>query len=312
MRVLITGASGFVGRHVVDALTREGHDLGLVARGVRASAAVRTPKVAFIAGDLDDVASIRDSVVQFAPEACVHLAWADIPNYSAQPSSGNLRRSISLIDLLLDETPCRRLVVTGTCLEYGRLNGVCTETDDVRLTSFIAWAKQSLREYLEVKARRVPVELMWLRLFYVYGPGQRSDSLLPTLITNILHGQDPTILNPFNAQDFVYVADVADAVRQALAPDAEPGVYNIGSGRATSVLDMCQLVEACVGASPRVSQMLRTRPVPQHPACFWASTAKAALGLRWKAACPLADGVRRQVKSIQDAAAAGDIAGAHG
>lgn len=294
MRVLITGGSGFIGRHLVRALAGDEHQLCLLARTPGADAG----NISFIRWDPGDPASVRPHLARFAPDACVHLAWTGIPDYSATTSRRNLDLSITLIDMLLSDTPCARFVGAGTCMEYGRTQGECVESDPIRTTSYIAWAKRATHEYLQVQARTRTLATYWLRLFYVYGPGQRADSLLPTLVRSLADGDMPNIRNPFNAQDFVYVADVAEAMRLAVTTRAEPGIYNVGSGRTATVLDMCRLVEEILDVPVRHSEALAARPVPPETTCFWANPSKTIAALNWQPRHSLADGVRQQVAAI--------------
>ena len=301
MRILITGATGFIGKHLVEALKDDGHELGLLVRDAHRASEVKAKNVAFLEGDLDDLSLVGNRLGEFAPDVCAHLAWADIPDYSAAVSKRNLDRSIALVDCLLKETGCRKIVVTGSCFEYGKTQGECAEWEPVQITSYIAWAKQALCNYLAVLAKPSMLQFVWLRLFYVYGPGQRADSLLPTIIKDMLRGKHPTVRNPFDAQDFVYVADAAQAIRLAVNADMQSGIYNIGSGQATPVLDMCRLVERSMGKSGQVSEALSRQQPSREPACFWANNAKAKQHLGWAPKYPLAEGIQRHVESIREA-----------
>jgi UDP-glucose 4-epimerase len=297
VRILISGAGGFIGQYLVRACLGDGHALGVLTTRPAGMRATVPPDVEILAA-AEGFTGCGPALRAFDPDAFVHLAWAGIPNYSPPVSKWNLDLAITLIDELIANTDCRRFLGAGTCLEYGRTHGECAESDRVQTTSYIAWAKRTIHEYLEVQAHTESLATYWLRLFYVYGPGQRSDSLLPKLIRDLLDGREPRIRNPFNAQDFVYVADAADAFRRALTTDGAPGVYNVGSGAVTTVLDMCRLAEAELQGDGRISNALARVPVPPDTHCFWGNVAKAAADLSWRAQVGVAEGVRRQVASI--------------
>ena len=299
MKVLITGATGFIGRHLIEAFGPDGHDLGLLVRDPSRVAPQRG--VTVIPGDLDDLRLGAAAIREFGPDTCVHLAWEGIPNYAWDVSSRNLRRSLGLIEFLLADTPCRKLVVTGSCMEYGRTQGPCVESDPAVPSSYFSWAKHALAAHLSMLANDSKLTSVWLRLFYVYGPGQRTDSLLPSAIRSMLRGEQPAIRNPFNAQDFVYVDDVVEAIRLAANHHVEAGIYNIGSGEATPVVEMCRLVETCLPGRVTVADALGRLPRPADATCFWADIAKARRGLGWAPRHSLAEGVRRHVAAIVEA-----------
>lgn len=295
MNVFITGATGFIGSHLLQAFASTHDNVAVLTRD-RAHALPQRIKA--IHGDLNDVERFRPALRDFAPDVCIHLAWSGIPNYSAEISKRNLYGSLQLVDALLSDTTCRRFVGAGTCMEYGAADGECVEEQPAAPpSSFIAWAKRALYEYLLLKNRERPVATYWLRFFYVYGDGQRTDALLPTVVRDLRAGRRPAIRNPRNAQDFVHVTDVVDVIRFAMATAAEPGVYNVGTGTATSVLDMCRFVEDALGVPRTASEALAESPRAASTHRFWASTKKIMEGFGWRPRIAIGEGVRAFVSS---------------
>lgn len=304
MRVLVTGPTGFVGKHVVRALSNRGHELGLLVRDAGKADALKAPDSVLLEGDLDGAQSLKGLLKDFAPQACVHLAWEGIPDYSAAVSKRNLDRSLHLADLLAAETPCKKIVVSGSCFEYGKTRGVCAESDPVQTASYIAWAKQALYNYLTLLGGKSSLRTVWFRFFYVYGPGQRSDSLIPTIVRSLMKGEMPDVRNPYNANDFVYIEDVAEAIRLGVEKDPDSGVYNLGSGRATSILDVCRLIERELPGRGEFSERLSARRPAEEPAGFWADISKAKKVLGWEPKRSLPEGIRRYVDSMAQRSAA--------
>ena len=109
MRILVTGGSGFIGRHLLPLL---GHHQ-LLSIG-RSEPRVRQPNAAYVQGDLAEIAPWRETVREFSPEACIHLAWTSLPEYSLSRCMENFDSSVRLFELLSD-MGCQKIFVAGTC-----------------------------------------------------------------------------------------------------------------------------------------------------------------------------------------------------
>ena len=225
LKIGITGASGLIGFHLRTFVE--------IQNGER-----------LIIADRSTFQS-KEALIEFVSDVdvIIHLAWQGIPDYSQAVSRFNLNLSIEFLDFILDNTNCDKIISSGSCWEYGKKQGTCIETDLVNINTYFTWAKHSLNQYLLVKCAEKDIILNWFRFFYVYGPGQRQGSLIPTLIKSIGASETPQIYTPMNKNDFVYVSDVANAVATAIDTDLPSGVYNVGSGYATSVYDICRMLE---------------------------------------------------------------------
>ena len=292
MKVLVTGSHGFLGRHAAAAATRCGHQLLLLDRAT--TPLPPGPEWDVVAASIEDTGAWLERVVAFGPEACIHLAWTGIPDFSRHNCVRNLADSIQFFGALVGHTSCRQLLVSGSCWEYGDVHGCCSEEREGAPVSYFAWAKSALRQHLALLCAERSIALHWFRIFFLYGPGQRSGSLIPSLIRDISGGRTPGLKQPGHCNDFVHVHDVAEAFALALGRDAPSGVYNLGSGIATSVVDVLATVEHLLTSEQATAEQVRQRATTTGQGC-WADVTRTQRVFGWRARTALADGIRSQV-----------------
>ena len=198
MKILITGISGFVGRNLRKHLP-VGHEYFILARTADSAAKGFT----LLQGDLNDLGTVKDKLAQIKPDACIHLAWEGIPDYGYETSVKNLKKSSDLFRFLVKECHCHKIVSIGSCWEYGKNFGACAETDALGQGSYFVWAKRALCDLGLSLAREEKINFVWLRFFYVYGPGQRDGALIPTLVRSLKKNECPQVRTPLDANDYV-------------------------------------------------------------------------------------------------------------
>ena len=298
MRILITGAAGFIGRYVTEKVHAFGHDI-LATTLAKNKNVYNSSNVHWILGDLKDHKFLTTNVKSFNPDIIIHLAWQGIPDYSEKISRTNLYNSINFFEFIFGNTNCKKVLVAGSCLEYGKKRGICKESDPVHIESYFTWAKHSLNLYLTIKCAEKDVALNWFRLFYVYGPGQREGSLIPTLIKSIATKEIPQIKWPMNKNDFVYVGDVAGAIAKAVDKDLPSGVYNLGSGYATSVYDIYRMMEKQLLDIETISKQVLENGQPDEMLNFWADMEKTEYALSMICDTSLEMGIKLCAQSMR-------------
>jgi len=253
LRLLLTGATGFIGSHVARRLVRDGRDevYALVRPGSDTWRLVDVlPALRVLRADLTDENELARVLARVEPEVCLHLAWyANPSDYLVSPENITmLRSSLTLVTRLAD-SGCRRFVGAGTCLEYdvtapvGRseptAGGGLAESDPTRPRCLYAATKLSLRLILAgmASAGRLGMDWAWMRFFHLYGPFEEPGRLVPQVILNLLRGRTVRATPGDQVRDYLHVEDVAAAVvavmRSNLVGDA-----NIASGRPVTVAEI--------------------------------------------------------------------------
>lgn len=265
-QVIVSGATGFIGQHLVPLLVEANYSVVALVRDP--SKARRHPwhdKVRIVQCDLQAGPPPLDP----APEAgLIHLAWSGLPNYRVPLHlEMNFPKSREFVETFV-ERGVRQVLVTGTCLEYGNVEGPVPSGALPAPTVPYAIAKAALhRDLANFQAER-PFILQWARLFYTYGQGQNAASVLAQLDAAIDRGD--AVFNMSGGEqlrDYLPVEDVARKLFHVFESGAG-GAFNVCSGRPISIK---QLVEARIrerGASIRPN--LGYYPYNDYePMAFW-------------------------------------------
>lgn len=299
MRIFITGASGFIGRNVVELLSLGSNKLLLLAKDKSDRRLLDNYKQNVIIGDFKNIVNFKNDIKNFNPQVFVHLAWEGIPDFSFDMCKRNLDNSLAIVNFIINDTDCKKIIISGSCLEYGKINGVCKESDEVNINSFFSWAKYSLYCYLRFICKKLDKDLIWFRIFYAYGPGQRKESLIPSLIYSLKNGVKPNIDNALNANDFIHVRDIAQALRKAINKDIKSGIYNLGSGKSTRVIDICKIAERIINGKVSISNTVNLNRNPRETINFWADTSKTDAIFGWRAKTDIETGIRQYFKTLE-------------
>ena len=266
MKIAVTGASGFVGRHVVRFLLRQ-RWLKLVAMG-RDAQRLKELDCPFVVHDLRD--SPAGCYEQLGcPDVLIHLAWDHLDDYDAlEHIDETFGASYRLIRAMVD-CGTGTVVCAGTCLEYGMAQGQRMEDEVTDPVTAYGIAKDSLRRTLECLQRRHSFVLRWLRLFYMYGAGQREQSLIAQLDRCLDRGEAAFRMSGGEQlRDYAPVETVGEYVARAALQDEVDGIINVCSGRPVSVRS---LVEQRMLQRGRTTKLeLGHYSYPAHePLAFW-------------------------------------------
>ena len=243
-RVLVTGASGFVGRWSLEPLLARGAEVHAVQR----HAPPTTAGVVAHAADLHDREAVESLMRRIKPTHLLHFAWIATPGVYLTSLDNPLwlRSSLQLVDAFLANGGSR-VVVAGTVAEYDWSAGVCSErTTPCRPATLYAACKHAQYEVIERWSAQVGFSFAEGRLFWTYGPEESPARLVPGMIHAGLSRRPFQLRYPAQVRDYLHVADVGAAFSALLASEVQ-GAVNIGSGEGVALSRLGEIVGEATG-----------------------------------------------------------------
>jgi len=249
MKILLTGANGFVGSHLAHVLVEEGAEVHAAVRPGADLSRIAELKssVRLLQADLLDPDSVASMLLETEYDCCVHTAWYAEPGKYLH-SSRNVDWVGASVHLawILAKSGCKRMVGLGTCFEYDLTQGILSETSSLKPASLYAASKLAAGRGIEAVANALDMSFAWARLFYLYGPGEDPRRLVPSVITSLLEGREAKTTRGEQIRDYLHVRDVARALWEIVQSDLQ-GPVNIGSGQKHSVAEIVTEIAGIVG-----------------------------------------------------------------
>ncbi len=229
--ILVTGASGYIGRHVVRALKDRGAQVICVDRIVDA----QCEGDACYGVDLLDPAVDVIDLIGMVPDACVHLAWRNGFNHNDPSHMLDLSAHFAFLVGLAD-AGVRQIAVMGSMHEVGYWEGAIDEDTPCNPLSLYGVAKNALRGGLAVAFASRSVVFQWIRAFYLFGDDTNAQSIFGKICQAAAEGQDTF---PFtsgkNLYDFLEIDELASQIAAVLLQDEVSGIINCCSGEPMSL-----------------------------------------------------------------------------
>jgi nucleoside-diphosphate-sugar epimerase len=291
-RVLVTGASGFIGMHTLAPLLARGYEVHAVYSRRRGD----TSDVRWIQADLLDPTAIAATLATVKPDSLLHLAWYVEPGKMINDAS-NLNWVQSSLELVrrFREHGGQRCVIVGSCYEYDWRFGYCSETLTPRVpNTFYGAAKNGLHDTFSAYCNATGLSGAWGRVFFLYGPHENPRRLVSSVVCSLLKGEQAPSSHGEQIRDYLHAQDVADGLVALLASE-RVGAYNIASGRAVTLRAIIERIGALTGRP----ELLRIGAIPARAndmPLVVADVTQATRDLGWTARISLDDGLQSTVE----------------
>lgn len=275
-RVLLTGATGLIGRQTVRQLEEAGFAVVAVSRA-RGDDLLRDPEAV---------------VARAGADHLIHLAWHDgaKDRWSSAANLDWVGASLRLLRAFA-EAGGKRAVMVGSCAEYDWTgDGHLSETAPLRPATVYGAAKAATGMAAMAGAGVMGVSLAWARIFFCYGPGEPEGRLFGDIVKGLAAGREVACTDGLQRRDFLHTADVGRALSQLLASPVE-GAVNIGSGRAVAVRDLIGALARALGREDLIRLGARPRPAGDPP-LIEADTGRLATDVGFRPVHDIESGVR--------------------
>jgi nucleoside-diphosphate-sugar epimerase len=256
VRALVTGAAGFVGANLARRLVAEGHEVHALVRpgSDRWRLAELAADVAVREADLRDGDAVAAAFAAGRPDVVFHLGTRGAYSWQAEAREileTNVLGTANVLDACVHADTA--LVNTGSSSEYGFKDHAPAENEPLEPTSVYGVAKAAATLLCSSVARERGIAVTTLRLYSVYGPWEEPGRFVPALAEAALRGTLPALASPSIARDFVWIGDVVEAYLLAASAPGEGAVYNVGSGRQTTLAEAVEAARRVLGVAEEPS-----------------------------------------------------------
>ena len=306
-KIFVTGATGFIGRHLVHRLNAEGYSVGALVRSASASQeAGRIKGVSYFIGDIRNYEEIKTAFSAFEPDAVIHLVAYYAIMHRADDIGvmidTNVKGMINILEAAKESGAVQLFINTSSTQVYEQKKQRLKEEDVIKPQSLDAVTKLNAEEACSYYADTFRLPCVTLRLFPPYGPGDHERRLVPYVIGSILKNTSPNLTTGKQEWDFVYIDDIVNAYLAVLKSypfKDDHAIFNIGTGEAVSVRSFVERIRGYLGSDID----LRWGSIEHRANEVWynsADIAKAQTVLHWSPQTGIDEGIKKTVAWFKD------------
>jgi len=284
MKILITGGTGFIGSALVRRLVAEGYDeVYILDKDISNIFRIESvkDKINLIEGDILNPKSYIDKIINIKPDVVYHLAWYAEPGkyLTSIENLGHLKYGIDFIKFLF-ELEVNKIIVTGTCFEYDTSYGYLSESTPEKPEHLYSACKLALKNVAEQLSYIYEIPLIWARIFYLYGPYEHPNRLIPYIVNSLINDKKVELRSHgLQIRDYLHVDDVAQGLIYLLKEE-KTYTYNIGSGNPVRVRDLVNQIGEILGKKELISFAPDTTPLNEPMFICADNTKLKKLGFR--------------------------------
>ncbi len=280
-RVLVTGASGFVGSRTLEPLVAAGFEVHAVSRSPPSPSA----GVTWWKADLRDAGQAGVLMLRVRPSHVLHCAWTvDHDRFWSSPDNLDWAGATLALARAAAEAGTIRFVGVGTCAEYDwRDGGACPrfESDPLGPDTVYGEAKAAAYRLLARYFREKESSFAWGRLFHLYGKGEHARRFVPSLLSDLAAGRRARVRNGALVRDYLPVTAAGEALAALVSSSCQDAV-NVASGRPVTLADLAGHVAEQAGRRGCV-EILSAEPGPREVASMIAETGRLSREVGWRA-----------------------------
>jgi len=301
MNFLLTGSAGFVGSHVARDLVKKGHNVR--AHLMRGESLERISDIKqnleLVEGDLFNCTEAQLDELSKDINICIHCAWHAIPGKYLD-SEENLKCLDGSVKLFrqLGKAGCKRCVGIGTCFEYDLTYGYLSEETPAKPGFLYSAAKTATYLMGKQISENHNMSFAWPRLFYLYGPHENQQRLMPYVISSVLQNKPAQIGPGTQVRDYMHIEDAASAIT-AVSESSITGAVNIGSGTPVQILGIAKTICGIIG-KPELLEIGARKTNPDDPAFICANNTKLSNQTQWKPLYNLETGLEQTIQWWKD------------
>ena len=292
MKLLIVGSTGFIGKNLINILKIDKKNiLSLNYRNIdnNLNNSLNYHK--------NSKNEIFNKIKNFKPSVIVYLAWYGIPNFSNINCKKNLKNAKDFVDFISNLQSLKKIIFSGTCLEYLKKNGICNEKSYMNHKTNFSKTKNQIRKYALTKLKKRNISLIWFRIFYVYGNFQRDNSLIPSIILSIKQNKKIILNSPNTNLDFIHISDVIKIMKKAIYYNIPTGIYNLGTGKTSNIMEIANLIKSKIGYNKDILIKNKNNLSKQKKISFYADISKTMRIFNYSKFKSINDGIMDMLKT---------------